>query len=335
MIRDFSLDFVKAIAILAVIWGHISTPLGTFIFSWHMPAFFLAGGVLLVRKYNGREEFDIFSINDLMKYGKYYLLFGIIGIIAYYAKSILLHREVENIVRLAINFFVYMDMPHNAQHYGFVLWFLPAYFWSKLITRLYIKVKLKCTTFMCWIYLVLLFALGEMLIICHNLYAEFYILGIPEGIVCSIWMIAGTECGKLLEYMKNRKLIFNWIICICVILIFANILHIPHLNLGGYFAENIFVNLIWSSAFFVLIYLTGEICCKKLPDCLKNIINWLSVNSIYLMAFHVYTNNVAHEVLQRVSCNIWQINVILSYIILFAMIFIIRFFYDKWITLKS
>ena len=33
MIRDFSLDFVKAIAILAVIWGHISTPLGTFIFS--------------------------------------------------------------------------------------------------------------------------------------------------------------------------------------------------------------------------------------------------------------------------------------------------------------
>lgn len=197
-----------------------------------------------------------------MKYSKYYLLFGIIGIIAYYAKSILLHREVENIVRLAINFFVYMDMPHNAQHYGFVLWFLPAYFWSKLITRLYIKVKLKCTTFMCWVYLMLLFALGEIIIICNNLYAEFYILGIPEGIVCSIWMIAGTECGKLLEYMKNRKIIFNWVICICAIFIFANILHIPQLNLGGYFAENIFLNLIWSSAFFCFIYLTGEICCK-------------------------------------------------------------------------
>ena len=86
---------------------------------------------------------------------------------------------------------------------------------------------------------------------------------------------------------------------------------------------------------FFFIYLTGEICCKKLPDYLKNLINWLSANSIYLMAFHVYTNNVAHEVLQRVSCNIWQINVVLSYIILFAMIFIFRFFYDKWIALKS
>ena len=303
-------------------------------FSWHMPAFFLAGGVLLVRKYNGREEFDIFSINDLMKYGKYYLLFGIIGIIAYYAKSILLHREVENIVRLAINFFVYMDMPHNTQHYGFVLWFLPAYFWSKLITRLYIKAKLKCTTFMCWVYLVLLFALGEIIIICHNLYAEFYILGIAEGIVCSIWMIAGTECGKLLEYMKNRKLIFNWIICIYAIFIFANILHIPQLNLGGYFAENIFLNLIWSSAFFCFIYLTGEICCKKLPDYLKNLINWLSANSIYLMAF-MYIQICSTRSITTGVMQYWQINVVLSYIILFAMIFIFRFSYDKWITLKS
>lgn len=37
--RIVSLDFLKAIAILSVVMGHIASPFSSFIFSWHMPAF--------------------------------------------------------------------------------------------------------------------------------------------------------------------------------------------------------------------------------------------------------------------------------------------------------
>lgn len=38
--RILSLDFLKAVSIIAVVLGHIASPFGQFIFAWHMPAFF-------------------------------------------------------------------------------------------------------------------------------------------------------------------------------------------------------------------------------------------------------------------------------------------------------
>ena len=71
MKRDFLLDFVKAIAILAVVLGHISTPLGNFIFAWHMPVFFIVTGILMQNQGRSSTYVSVFSKKDLLKYGSY------------------------------------------------------------------------------------------------------------------------------------------------------------------------------------------------------------------------------------------------------------------------
>ena len=38
---------LKAFGIIAVILGHIASPLGGFIFSWHMPLFFIISGLFI------------------------------------------------------------------------------------------------------------------------------------------------------------------------------------------------------------------------------------------------------------------------------------------------
>jgi fucose 4-O-acetylase-like acetyltransferase len=40
-------DALKTLGILAVILGHIASPMGQFIFSWHMPLFFVISGFFI------------------------------------------------------------------------------------------------------------------------------------------------------------------------------------------------------------------------------------------------------------------------------------------------
>jgi len=42
--RDNNVDILRGFAILLVIIGHLNTPFTTFIFSFHMPLFFLISG---------------------------------------------------------------------------------------------------------------------------------------------------------------------------------------------------------------------------------------------------------------------------------------------------
>ena len=59
------IDNLKAIGILAVILGHITSPFGTFIFSWHMPLFFILAGFFI--KYEmSIKEFIIKEFKRLM-----------------------------------------------------------------------------------------------------------------------------------------------------------------------------------------------------------------------------------------------------------------------------
>lgn len=45
--RIFWVDKLKAIGIISVVLGHIKSPFGFFIFSWHMPLFFFVSGFFI------------------------------------------------------------------------------------------------------------------------------------------------------------------------------------------------------------------------------------------------------------------------------------------------
>ena len=132
--RIVSLDFLKAIAILSVVMGHIASPFSSFIFSWHMPAFFVASGFLLGMRDAQHAMISVFSKRDLFHLGGYYLFFGVLGITAEFFKNVALGRPILPLDESLLGLLYFMDMPH-LHHYGFVLWFLPALFWGKVFTR--------------------------------------------------------------------------------------------------------------------------------------------------------------------------------------------------------
>lgn len=328
MKRDFLLDFVKAVAILAVVLGHISTPLGSFIFAWHMPVFFIVTGILMKNKSRNSTHMRVFSKKDLLKYGRYYLLFASLGIVAYYAKAIILHREMIPILQTIVGCFIYMDMPHNIHHYGFVLWFLPAFFWAKIVSSFYLRLNMVGEKKIGIFFLICTMVLASFLLRKYDSWNSFYILGIVEGIICSVWMIMGTEVAYMLEYVQKMSIVRA---CKSFTVIFvgiglASFVHIPVLNLGGYQVENFLFNGLYSFAMFMLLYVWGRIFQCSNCDRIKCWLSWLSENSIYIMVFHVYTNNIVHELFKQMNVDSWQLKSIASYVLLFVCMFI----WDRW-----
>lgn len=146
--RIVSLDFLKAIAILSVVMGHIASPFSSFIFSWHMPAFFVASGFLLGMRDAQHATTSVFSKKDLFHLGGYYLFFGVLGITAEFFKDVALGRPILPLGESLLGLLYFMDMPH-LHHYGFVLWFLPALFWGEDFHARAFSLRRKIVAYAC------------------------------------------------------------------------------------------------------------------------------------------------------------------------------------------
>lgn len=122
-------DNLKVFGILAVILGHIASPLGGFIFSWHMPLFFIIAGFFI--------KFDLAYKEFLLKNFKRlmipYFIFASMGLILEILKRYALDREELSYFNEFQGIFIWMDMPSLINSYAFALWFLPTLFFAKVM----------------------------------------------------------------------------------------------------------------------------------------------------------------------------------------------------------
>ncbi len=123
-----SLDVAKALAIVAVVWEHIASPAGNFLFAWHMPFFFFVGGFFI----RPHDDTRTFVLRNLERLGVPFLAFGIIGIATEIAKRIALGRPVGDLVDYATGLLYWMDYSHMTG-YHHILWFLPALLMTRLL----------------------------------------------------------------------------------------------------------------------------------------------------------------------------------------------------------
>lgn len=80
------IDFAKGIAILLVVFGHISflpSPILGVIYSFHMPLFFFLSGVLLFRRQEAFRSFALKKTRTLI--GPYYVFLALQSIVFYTA----------------------------------------------------------------------------------------------------------------------------------------------------------------------------------------------------------------------------------------------------------
>ena len=288
-------DTLKTIGILAVILGHIASPFGQFIFSWHMPLFFVVSGFFI--KFN--LSFSDFFIKDFKRLMVPYFIFSFVGLGAEFLKRLLLHRDELDLLVEIKGILFYMDMSSLANQYGFVLWFLPALFFARLFLLLIQKITQN--VFYNFIMVVLLF------------FISFYIdlpFALDNALNSVIWVYIGFVYFNY--YQQNRWLYLLPVIGALVLLFFG----LPELDMANKFYSNELLVILWALPVVYTFILT----LKTFP--ILNTYNQLGKYTMLLFVFHPYTNNAAHIMVEKIHPNAWYLSFGISLLLLYMLILI-------------
>lgn len=279
-----SITYVKGLAILLVVLGHIDSPFGVVIFSFHIPLFFFLGGIFIKTTHAPSD----FLRRNLARLIVPYLIFGALGLLVNDVKNVLLHRPVAELLHELAGLLFWMDAKH-LQHYGLVLWFLPALFWARMASYGMLK-------FFKW---------GELptFVLCviaawlSTLLPEISLpFGIDKGMLALPWVYAGAV------FMRHRAGILDmraWhglsvALLVCLIVYFSGL---PPVNMAEKQVGQLLVTLPYTLAIITLIiYLTHKLSlnASALPGFIPATVGKFGRESMLVYVVHPYTNNGAH-----------------------------------------
>jgi len=265
-------DSLKGFAVILVVLGHISSPLSSLIYSFHMPLFFIASGFFL----NPTNELKSEIIKSFKRLFKPFFIYLTLGFIIEFLKRFYLDREQLKFEDF-IGALIYMDYDRLLGTYAFVLWFLPALFIGKTI----IYLILKYSRFL--ILDILLIAIAFL--IGYNFNFPF---AIDDGLISAPYIFIGYY------FYKNKGVLANKTIAVVLLiplLLISLVYGVPELNISTKYFESILINLIWTCTLSLLLF----ILFSKLKFNLKAL-EYLGINSLLIFLIHPYTNNIAFYV---------------------------------------
>ena len=294
------IDVAKAIALFFVVLGHLAdynSPFFNWIFSFHMPLFFIISGMSIkIDKYNSIIGFIKRKIKTLLLP---YFLFSLLGIIISFF--------VSNIGRKLTLKIIIIDLFYNTQpeifHMG-QLWFLFALFFASIYFYIIEKyvVKNKSNLFKICIYLILS-------IIGFNIIKYIYtpnVIKVPlhrlpfkldSAITAAVFLKIGYTIQKYELIDKISKLTnFKYFILI-LLMLFLNILTGVYMNgyvnlcqcvYGSYI--NYYLSSIFGSMFIILF--AYKIQNNKLLNYYgRNTLNMFAVHSLIIWLFaYIFKN---------------------------------------------
>ena len=312
------IDCAKGVAILLVVLGHINSPFGAFIFSFHMPLFFFLSGLFI----NERSEAKAFVKKNFIRLIIPFFIFGILGWFIELIKDLTLNRSIENLNDSLMGFF-WMDAS-QLHHYGFVLWFLPALFWTRLIIYFLIK-------YCAFSALGLLFLALVMVTFAVNL--SLLPFGLDKGLTALPWTCFGYMFGKFYNCKFVAKTWQLTLILMVVGLAFFLIGIIP-LDLANKKLGNTLETIPYTFVMCVgmIAFLTS---LKKLYHFrFFKFLIWFGQSTMLVMVFHVYTNNGAYLVIKKLfGYELWPL-ILLTSTALIVLLMTIKKYFPKIILFK-
>lgn len=311
--------YLKAFGIITVILGHIASPFNAFIYSWHMPLFFMIAGFFI----KSEIELKNLVINDFKRLMLPYFIFAVIAIIAESIKRVGLHREPLNYLEELYAIVFWMDYKHLINTYAFVLWFLPTLFFAKifyyLIKRYVSNILLQSCLF------VLLFLMSFQLQLPFAL---------SHAMNSCLWIFIGSILFSILNQNSNVKLhhyylTITWLLPVVLIVAIYDHWGIPKLDMSSLTYGNKVVNLLWAVSLFLLF------ACffKALPGKVKHswFIEQWGKETMILFILHPYTNNISHLIVEKLHIGGWSLKLLISLILLQLLLMIKQRFSHQWI----
>lgn len=268
------IDVAKGIGIILVVIGHISRNeyLNYFIYSFHMPLFFMLSGYL----YKEKEYFVERKVKSILIP---YFIFSFLSFLYWYIIERNLRQQANNPIDVFINILLARGGEEN-YIFNAVMWFLPCLFMVELVFYL-LQTKIRGKNKQLIILLIM--------IICGILgfiYPRITTLRLPFCIDTMLTAIVFYYMGYKLKNkinfiqknIKDRKKLTVIILGLFVMTIILAMIE-RGINLN---------NLKYDS--FILLYLTAIIGTSficMLSNCINNnCMNWLGKNSLYIMCLH-------------------------------------------------
>jgi len=279
--REVWLDNLKGFGIILVVLGHIASPISSLIYSFHMPLFFVITGYLFNEEKLNRH----FVIKNLKRIFIPFFVFLLLGFLFEFLKRMLLSRDQLEFSQL-LDAILFMDFSSLHNTYGFVLWFLPALFFSKLFLKTLFTINnnsLKISIS------ILLFVIG----------IKFQLpFSIDEGMVALPFLLFGF----LLKSLNQKYLAIISLLILSLILTYNSP---PVLNLSSKEFENIHLNFLWCVSIISILF--------SIFSYIRSIfLNFLGINSMFIFIVHPYTNNISFLILEYFDVNVFYLNFILS-----------------------
>jgi len=302
---SIAINACKGFAILLVVLGHIQSPLGSYIYSFHIPLFFFIGGVF-VNPDNSPVEF--LKKNARRIFAPYFL-FGMLGLVVNAIKEIVLERDREDVLDELVGLFWWMDIDH-LQHYGFVLWFLPALFWARVSVFLLTKYLKVNVILLLMLVLVFLSRISEF---------EILPLALDKGVVALPWVLSGYIFGKHKQNLLSNSIWKLLFFTGGFLVIYYFGLLLP-LDMARNNVGNIY--LAFPCALFVsyfLIFLLFKF------DCLLQRYSFLTVfgmESMLVLVLHPYLNNIFHLIVLHYFNGEWYFKFLCTFAVLSLLIFL-------------
>lgn len=223
--RDISIDIVKGIGMVAVILGHMSLPekATDFIFSFHMPLFFLINGYFFKEKSIGQSICQKFRTLILP-----YLCTSLLVIVSSVFWNILKGADAATIIS-SIKMWGAAALYGSGTYTHFLkwdihiigaIWFLLAMFWADVIFNLLLKVKGT------YLWGVLLAILG---------YVTTGLIWLPTSFQAGLTAILFIEIGYIARQKNLLETALNniWILLAAAILWGNSIIYGGHLYMVG------------------------------------------------------------------------------------------------------
>jgi fucose 4-O-acetylase-like acetyltransferase len=302
-VRTNFVDMAKGFAILFVVLGHIASPLGNFIFAWHMPLFFFLSGFFIKSE---KKIKDMFWGNFRKLMISFYI-FATLGLFLTVLKNILLDRVGWNFLDNLVGTYLWMDMS-LMDHYGLVLWFLPALFWGKLFVFFLVK-KLK-NLFVIFLFLMLVFFI--LLITKINLPFE-----LDAGLMSAPWIFCGYYYYKYIHQFVKEK----------IFILFTPVLFLPFLSISSMnIATNTYANPIYNFSYALLMIsiVVALMCIFEKLNISRRIFTFLGLNSMFIFIFHPYTNNLVYVLIEEIRPGDWVLKFFISVLLIVGVFFLIK-----------
>ena len=238
-----------------------------------------------------------------------YLIFSLIALIITQVKNIALGRESLDLLQAVSGVFIWMDMSSLSNTYAFVLWFLPALFFSRSV--LFLIRKYINNMFIQFLVVFFLFSLS------------FYI-DVPFGFDNALNALLFVFIGNVaFSSFQNNGWLF--VSLPSVVLIYMYI-EMPLLDMASKNYSNIIINILLSvSTVHLLILLLKSI------DLNFDLIRFWAKNTMLLFIAHVYTNNAAHIVVEYLNYGGWPLKLLISIVLLHMLLLVKLIFNNKLI----